>query len=1208
MHHTTLSLAILLTSTAAAQFGTARVVTEGDQDYPRVVISADINGDGHIDLVGQRNGSGASVLTKVLWWANDGAGVFGDAQVLLNDLPNNFSLQGFADLDGDGFSDLIGASSSNVTWWRNTGGALAAATPLYSGALSSFAVGDLDGDGDPDIVGRTSAMQVLLNDGTGAFTPGPVLSAASGNVNSVHLQVADLNGDGTLDVLVGGDNPWRGWYVNQGGGNFSALQTIPGFSLLFTPRLGDIDGDGDLELLACGQSPGIRVFNNDGLGTFTLADTLALGNMIPDVVTDIDEDGLADMTKATTTTCNVIISHNNGNGTFSDQQLEMFNAYSLQGTRYAVADLDGDGDQDVAFVHGQGLMGWFAQEGPGQWSARRRVSWTTSATRDLASADFDGDGTPDLVAASEYASMVTLYRNDGTGEQFQRSIIAENFDRVVHVDAADIDGDGDIDVVASNTTEAKWFANNGDATAWTAHTIPGAAGAFSMGDVDGDGQADLMFQGLLYRNEGGSFLAEEVLAGALFGSIKDMNGDGDPDLLIYHSGGFTVATNDGSGSFTFTSYASTLGLSFVAMADMNGDGQVDIIGRITGNIMVCMLLDGNGGLQVDTITTDLPQSTDGTIACVDLDLDGDMDIMWSRSYGYTHQSYSIENLGNMAFGGNTLVDPSAEVTRKFLFTDLDGDGLFDLAVGRHHSIRWYPNLYPNPFRLKGAVFLDANEDGVRDPAEAGIPYILVKSNGQQAMTWSNSSGTFNIPSSPGTWQISSPLQPFTFATTPDTLTTTLNAATLAATGLDFGRQLMPADPTLQYNTSDHVRCDTEIRHWIQVKNTGGSPLEAPLLDVHLESGLIFLASEPAPDSIVGQHYFWSWPTIGPMQQRTVQLDLMTGPVGSFASMGITLSAEEVEDVATGFQQPVTCAYDPNDKQVLPVGHGEFHAVDIDTPWLDYTVRFQNTGNDTAFVVVIEDMLDADLDPSTMQVLATSHTITDIHLDDGNTLLFRYDGILLPDSNVDPLGSNGHVRYRIRPYADRPHATEIHNTAAILFDQNPPVITNTTLTTLVDCGLFSATITEGNASLLASEGVAYQWFLDGDTIPGATEQTILPDWSAPGVYTVAVTSVYGCVAVSDPYTMLPDGIADQDRPRFVLQPNPATDQVRLLADRVLQAEDQVLLMDLHGRVLRTVRGGGLRELVLAREGLAAGVYLVELRRAGTAVGRVRVVWR
>lgn len=135
MHHTTLSLAILLTSTAAAQFGTAHVVTEGDLTNPTIVIPADINGDGYLDLVSMRKGSSSGEVTSVLWWASDGAGAFDEVQVLLGNLPNGFNIHGFADIDNDGLADLVAYPNTNnpAHWYRKLGGTVAAPRSFAEG-------------------------------------------------------------------------------------------------------------------------------------------------------------------------------------------------------------------------------------------------------------------------------------------------------------------------------------------------------------------------------------------------------------------------------------------------------------------------------------------------------------------------------------------------------------------------------------------------------------------------------------------------------------------------------------------------------------------------------------------------------------------------------------------------------------------------------------------------------------------------------------------------------------------------------------------------------------------------------------------------------------------------------------------------------------------------------------------------------------------
>lgn len=141
------------------------------------------------------------------------------------------------------------------------------------------------------------------------------------------------------------------------------------------------------------------------------------------------------------------------------------------------------------------------------------------------------------------------------------------------------------------------------------------------------------------------------------------------------------------------------------------------------------------------------------------------------------------------------------------------------------------------------------------------------------------------------------------------------------------------------------------------------------------------------------------------------------------------------------------SFDPNDKQAQPVGYGNAHYILPETP-LDYRIRFQNTGTDTAFTVLITDVISPALDLSTLEMGASSHDYTWEIIDD-RTLAISFKHILLPDSNVNEPASHGFVRYRITPLASASLGTVINNTAAIYFDFNPPIITNTTFHTLGD---------------------------------------------------------------------------------------------------------------------------------------------------------------
>ncbi len=144
---------------------------------------------------------------------------------------------------------------------------------------------------------------------------------------------------------------------------------------------------------------------------------------------------------------------------------------------------------------------------------------------------------------------------------------------------------------------------------------------------------------------------------------------------------------------------------------------------------------------------------------------------------------------------------------------------------------------------------------------------------------------------------------------------------------------------------------------------------------------------------------------------------------------------------------ITGSYDPNDKQAVPVGLTDAHYVLAGTS-IDYTIRFQNTGTDTAFKVVLVDTLDSSLDISTFMQGASSHPYSLKVSGKGNPILtFTFNNILLPDSNVNVLASNGFVSFKINTFSNLSDETIIENEAAIYFDYNSPVITNTVYHTI-----------------------------------------------------------------------------------------------------------------------------------------------------------------
>jgi uncharacterized repeat protein (TIGR01451 family) len=247
-------------------------------------------------------------------------------------------------------------------------------------------------------------------------------------------------------------------------------------------------------------------------------------------------------------------------------------------------------------------------------------------------------------------------------------------------------------------------------------------------------------------------------------------------------------------------------------------------------------------------------------------------------------------------------------------------------------------------------------------------------------------------------------------------------------------------------------------------------------------------------------------------------------------------------------QPIVDSFDPNDKQVLPIGTTAQHWTPTGQP-LHYRIRFQNTGTDDAYWVAVMDTLAAGLDLRTLRVEGASHPY---HLTVGGrgrpVLTFEFTTISLPPSTRNEAASNGFVQFSIQPKADLPPQTLVENHADIFFDYNPPVRTNTTSNRIYD---------------------------------------------VPAVIDPAVALVYPTVLTVTRPTQL-SGLA--------LWPNPAHTATMVHVPAITSATQATLVLrDALGRQVRStlvslLAGGVTHELSLA--GLPAGLYLLQVQ-VGTA---------
>jgi len=638
------------------------------------VTFGDLDGDGDNDLVLTGISTATNDYSAALY-LNDGAGNFTLTASPFTGVTH--SCTAFADVDDDGDLDVfIGGQSmfgERSELYLNDGSAGFTpdnvANALFVGVTTgAVAFGDIDDDGDLDmfLTGQGPSgfhSELYTNDGNGAFTSvahsfTPVYGAAAA--------FEDVDSDGDLDLLVTGEEGNVGattkLYTNDGNGTFTPAPAGGLVNVNFsTVNFADFDGDGDRDLFITG-SYSSNLYLNDGDGLFTIAPSnlQVSGNNSAAGVSDIDSDGDADLLVSGMNITQFFV--NDGNAVFSLIANSPFSGLSSGGIAYS--DVDGDGDQDVLLT-GQALSGFttklFINDGNGGYAEDASAPFVQVANSAADFADIDGDGDEDLLI-SGYATggqQTKLYTNDGAG--IFTLVPGTPFPNVSSGAVAfhDVDADGDQDAMItgfsiSGGNPTQLFLNDGTG-AFTASGIafePVNNGTIDYGDVDGDGDDDLLLTGYgstsrvanLYTNDGAglfTLVPGTPFPGVQQGSVglEDIDGDGDLDVLIAGEAGSPATytaqlfTNDGTGTFTLVPGAIfdyTIGSS-IAFADIDNDLDPDLL--VTGysqsqsSGLIAKLYSNDGTGVFTELVSPFDPSSHGDVEFADVDGDNDLDVI-----------------------------------------------------------------------------------------------------------------------------------------------------------------------------------------------------------------------------------------------------------------------------------------------------------------------------------------------------------------------------------------------------------------------------------------------------------------------------------------------------------------------------------------------------------------------------------------------------
>ena len=377
-----------------------------------------------------------------------------------------------------------------------------------------------------------------------------------------------------------------------------------------------------------------------------------------------------------------------------------------------------------------------------------------------------------------------------------------------------------------------------------------------------------------------------------------------------------------------------------------------------------------------------------------------------------------------------------------------------------------PDLGPDCGTLSGTVHFETDVDCVQDGGEFGIPYrmLRVEPGPLYGITGPDGSYAIGVPYGastveqldPAAVQLCPPEAPVPFAVSGGTP----NAVVILADSL-----LTPFDLSAHLWNSI-ARPGQVFEYLVDVYNQNGHPGDALTITLEYDPLFMYASATPGLAQNGAGQAVWTLPSLAPFEHRHLSLGLLVPPdpqlIGTEHSALLSVTSataeQDLSDNNSTRMITVQGPYDPNTKEAYTSSGTApgWYFIDLDQH-IDYLVRFQNTGTDTAFNVVVTDTISPLLDLSTLEISGSSHDpIPSIR--PGRELRFAFNDIQLPDSNTNEAASHGYVAFRLSPIAGIGMDEVIGNAVDIYFDFNPPVRTDTaTLITTISVGVETRTV-------------------------------------------------------------------------------------------------------------------------------------------------------
>jgi hypothetical protein len=381
---------------------------------------------------------------------------------------------------------------------------------------------------------------------------------------------------------------------------------------------------------------------------------------------------------------------------------------------------------------------------------------------------------------------------------------------------------------------------------------------------------------------------------------------------------------------------------------------------------------------------------------------------------------------------------------------------------------WIIKLTDNFNLIKGKLFADLNSNGIQDSGELGLLTRKITEQNTGRFSFSDQSGNFSlVVIDSGNFNVSPQsinwYNPFPVS---QSATFTTIHQTDSLNDFAFQPQGSFEDVCITITPLGNFRSGFNASYMISYGNYGNTTV-SPNVYFYPYSNVTFQSATLTPSQITPDSVIWNLPALTPFQTGSIIVTVNVNPglpIGTLINSSAHIEPYATDDNPScnnsNWEVYTTGSFDPND---ILVNEDTLTTTQLsNAPWLEYIIRFQNTGNDTAFTVKIINPIDTNkLNLSTFEFTNASHPVNLNWINYQRNMEFKFENILLVDSNTNEPLSHGFVRYRIQPKTTLTAGDSITNFAAIYFDFNEPVITNTAKTSIIlPTGIATASPSQG----------------------------------------------------------------------------------------------------------------------------------------------------